>query len=38
MGGESILNLSYTVLFSAAHGGLVITGGEGKPWPEASGD
>ena len=38
MGGESILNLSYTVLFSAAHGGLVITGGEGKAWPEASGD
>ena len=32
MGGESILNLSYAVLFSARHGGLVITGGEARPW------
>jgi hypothetical protein len=37
MGGESILNLSYAVLFSAARGGLVITGGDGARWLEARG-
>jgi len=32
MGGESILNLSYAMLFSARHGGLVMTGGEPTHW------
>ncbi len=32
MGGESVLNLAHGVLFSAAHGGLVITGGAGERW------
>ena len=34
MGGESIVNLSYAVLFSARHGGLVMTGGEPARWLE----
>lgn len=32
MGEDVIVNLGYTILASAATGGLVITGGDGEPW------